>query len=48
MRTCAGVDDGVGRIKSKAALMGHTSYEMTMHYQREAFENLRRIVDAIA
>lgn len=37
-----------GSTKDKAALMGHTSYEMTMHYQHEDFESLRRIVEAIA
>lgn len=37
-----------GSTKDKAALMGHTSYEMTMHYQHEDYESLRKIVEAIA
>lgn len=37
-----------GSTKDKAALMGHTSYEMTMHYQHEDFDSLRRIVEAIS
>lgn len=40
-----GVD---GPNKDKAALMGHTSYEMTMHYQHEDYESLRKIIESIA
>lgn len=36
-----------GSPRDKAALMGHTSYEMTLHYQHEDFESLREIVDQI-
>lgn len=36
-----------GSPRDKAALMGHTSYEMTLHYQHEDFESLRDIVDQI-
>ena len=37
-----------GADRDKAALMGHTSYEMTLHYQHEDFESLRQIICAIA
>lgn len=37
-----------GADKDKAALMGHTSYEMTLHYQHEDYESLRKIICAIA
>lgn len=37
-----------GADKDKAALMGHTSYEMTMHYQHEDYESLRKIIESIA
>lgn len=36
-----------GSPRDKAALMGHTSYEMTLHYQHEDFESLRDIVTQI-
>lgn len=37
-----------GSNKDKAALMGHTSYEMTLHYQHEDYESLKSIVEKIA
>lgn len=37
-----------GSNKDKAALMGHTSYEMTLHYQHEDYESLKKIICAIA
>lgn len=37
-----------GADKDKAALMGHTSYEMTLHYQHEDYESLKKIICAIA
>lgn len=37
-----------GADKDKAALMGHTSYEMTLHYQHEDYESLKKIIYAIA
>ena len=37
-----------GSDKDKAALMGHTSFEMTMHYQHEDYESLKQIICAIA
>ena len=37
-----------GAAKDKAALMGHTSYEMTLHYQHEDYESLKSIVEKIA
>lgn len=37
-----------GAAKDKAALMGHTSYEMTLHYQHEEYESLKEIVEQIA
>lgn len=37
-----------GSPKDKAALMGHTSYEMTLHYQHEDYESLKSIVEKIA
>lgn len=37
-----------GSDKDKAALMGHTSYEMTLHYQHEDYESLREIINHIA
>lgn len=36
-----------GANKDKAALMGHTTYKMTMHYQHEDYDSLRAITDAI-
>ena len=36
-----------GSMKDKAALMGHTSYEMTLHYQHEDVDSLRSITDAL-
>ena len=40
--------DVAGAAKDKAALMGHTSYEMTLHYQHEDYESLKAIVEKIA
>ena len=40
--------DVAGSAKDKAALMGHTSYEMTLHYQHEDYESLKSIVEKIA
>lgn len=40
--------DVAGSPKDKAALMGHTSYEMTLHYQHEDYESLKEIVEKIA
>lgn len=40
--------DVAGAAKDKAALMGHTSYEMTLHYQHEDYESLKSIVEKIA
>ena len=37
-----------GSDKDKAALMGHTSYEMTLHYQHEDYESLKQIIFEIA
>lgn len=37
-----------GSDRDKAALMGHTSYEMTMHYQHEDYDSLREIINRIA
>lgn len=37
-----------GSDKDKAALMGHTSYEMTLHYQHEDYDSLRGIINRIA
>lgn len=37
-----------GSDKDKAALMGHTSYEMTLHYQHEDYESLKQIICEIA
>ncbi len=37
-----------GAERDKAALMGHTSYEMTMHYQHEDAGSLEAIVSALA
>lgn len=37
-----------GSPRDKAALMGHTSYEMTLHYQHEDYESLRDIVEQIS
>lgn len=37
-----------GALKDKAALMGHTSYEMTLHYQHEDLISLRNIINNIA
>ena len=37
-----------GADKDKAALMGHTSYEMTLHYTHEDAGSLEAIVSAIA
>ena len=36
-----------GDMKDKAALMGHTSYEMTLHYQHEDYDSLTQIIDAM-
>ncbi|MDL2220609.1 site-specific integrase [Eubacteriales bacterium OttesenSCG-928-N14] len=36
-----------GADKDKAALMGHTSYEMTLKYQREDLGSLKKIIDSI-
>ena len=36
-----------GSAKDKAALMGHTSYEMTLHYQHEDFDSLKEIINHI-
>ena len=40
--------DVAGSAKDKAALMGHTSYEMTLHYQHEDYESLKEIIEKIA
>lgn len=40
--------DVTGSARDKAALMGHTSYEMTLHYQHEDYESLKEIVEHIA
>ena len=37
-----------GSDRDKAALMGHTSYEMTLHYQHEDYESLKKIICSIA
>ena len=37
-----------GSDRDKAALMGHTSYEMTLHYQHEDYDSLREIINRIA
>ena len=37
-----------GADRDKAALMGHTSYEMTLHYQHEDYESLKKIICSIA
>lgn len=36
-----------GNMKDKAALMGHTSYEMTLKYQHEDNETKRAIIDQL-
>lgn len=36
-----------GADKDKLELMGHTSTEMLRHYQDVAFDDLRKIIDAI-
>ena len=37
-----------GSDKDKAALMGHTSFEMTLHYQHEDYDSLKKIICSIA
>lgn len=39
--------DVSGSPRDKAALMGHTSYEMTLHYQHEDYDSLKEIVEQI-
>ena len=37
-----------GSFKDKAALMGHTSFEMTLHYQHDDYESLKNIINQIS